>query len=359
MNKDKNLTQILKTHFKKDMNLAKIRCMAFLIMALYKVQSVNLAKLANAFESGANKDSSLRRIQRFLAKTTIHPDWLAKFIFSLLPTSPPYYLLLDRTNWKSCKKDINILMLSIAYKKVSFPILFSLLPLGASSTQARIDLIKRYINLFDKASIALLIADREFRGEAWLNFLSAEKIPYLIRIKDGSASISYVNGEHKPVKELFRDLTINQAKSFPKPFIINGNPCYLSGLCFVNDKGKRDLVALISLNRELNPFELYSQRWQIETMFKTFKSSGFHIEETHVTQPERFAQLLSVVMIAFSWAYLVGIFERKHLPKIRILSHGRQAMTLFKYGLEFLAQALLNPCKFANFYVALKFLSST
>ena len=81
-------------------------------------------------------------------------------------------------------------MLSIAYQGLSFPILFSLLPgKGASSSEQRILLIERYINLFGKQTILHLMADREFTGESWLSFLHVEKIKYFIRIKDKSVTI--------------------------------------------------------------------------------------------------------------------------------------------------------------------------
>lgn len=73
-------------------------------------------------------------------------------------------------------------MLSIAYQGVSFHILFSLLPgKGGFSSRQRILLIERYIKLFEKQTILHLMADREFIGESWLNFLHVEKIKYFIR----------------------------------------------------------------------------------------------------------------------------------------------------------------------------------
>jgi len=34
------------------------------------------------------------------------------------------------------------------------------------------------------------------------------------------------------------------------------------------------------------------KRWQIETLFKAFKSSGFNIESTHVTDQKKLEKLL-------------------------------------------------------------------
>jgi len=66
-NKSKELSSILDSHLGGKMNLARIKFMALMIMALCKVQTVNFERLAQGFETASKKDSSLRRIQRFMA----------------------------------------------------------------------------------------------------------------------------------------------------------------------------------------------------------------------------------------------------------------------------------------------------
>lgn len=80
------------------MNKARIRFLSLMILALCKVQTVNFEKLATAFESTADRASSLRRIQRFIARYNLSMDIVARLIFALLSQKPPYYLLIDRTN---------------------------------------------------------------------------------------------------------------------------------------------------------------------------------------------------------------------------------------------------------------------
>ena len=54
-------------------------------MAMCKVQTVSLYRLATAFHSQADSLSSMRRIQRFLAKYALGLDLIARVIFTLLP----------------------------------------------------------------------------------------------------------------------------------------------------------------------------------------------------------------------------------------------------------------------------------
>lgn len=57
---------------------------------------------------------------------------------------------------------------------------------------------------------------------------------------------------------------------------------------------------------------------------------------------ERMANLFAIVMLASVWCYLVGIYIHENIKKIKVLNHGRRAKSLFKYGLEYIAQCLLN-----------------
>lgn len=81
------------------------------------------------------------------------------------------------------------------------------------------------------------------------------------------------------------------------------------------------------------------------------KSSGFNVEDTHLTHLDRIERLFAVMIIAFTWAYLTGIHKHLFIAPIRILKHGRKAKSIFKYGLEEIANCLLNPWHKAKFNI--------
>lgn len=102
----------------------------------------------------------------------------------------------------------------------------------------------------------------------------------------------------------------------------------------------------------------YKQRWQIETLFKGLKSSGFNIEDTHVTDLERLEKLFSLTMIAFLWCYKIGDYLDENIRKIKIKKHGRRAVSVFKYGLDYLSKFLLTEFNSLE-YSLFSFLSCT
>ena len=97
---------------------------------------------------------------------------------------------------------------------------------------------------------------------------------------------------------------------------------------------------MISFNKPDEGLEKYKERWQIETLFKGLKSSGFNVEHTHLRDLERIERLMLLVMIAFVWCYKIEDYIDTHLKTIRIKPDGKRVISVFKYGLDYLSEYL-------------------
>lgn len=353
--KDNSLVPVLETHFKGKLNLARIKFISLFIIALTKVRTVSFESLARAFDVQADESSSLRRIQRFISSYSLDSDLIAKLIFHLLPNKEQLTLTIDRTNWKFGKTDINIFMLGIVYQGVAFPLLFSMLQKrGNSNSQERINLIERYINLFSIDTIDCIVADREFVGKQWLEYLNHNNLRYYIRIRNNFKV--FVPRKNETVKAfwLFNAFRINEFVYYPNIVKINGQLCYLSG----SKLSKGEYLILVSFNKPEKADYYYKQRWQIEMTFKAMKSSGFDIEKTHLADTKRVEKLIILIMVAFVWAYKVGIHIHQNVKQITIKKHGRKAKTIFKTGLDYITKCFLNASYISQFNI-FEFLSCT
>lgn len=340
--KDTQLISVIQGHFKGEYNLARVKLICLFIIALCKIKTINYDRLASGFDTKANKNSSYRRIQRFMKEFELPIKIVSSLIFNLLPCKSNLILVLDRTNWKFGSKNINILMLGVSYKNVAFPLMFKMLDKrGNSDTEERIDLIKLYIELFGKESIDCILADREFVGEKWLDFLNQNNIRYYIRIRNNFKIYSYQKQEEIKAFWLFNNLKVGEFYHYPKIVELHGQRCYLSGSKTINRNGKMEFLIIVSFNKPEQAMIYYKERWQIETLFRGLKSSGFNIEDTHVTDLERLEKLFSLTMIAFVWCYKIGDYLDENIQKIKIKKHGRRAVSIFKYGLDCLSKFLL------------------
>jgi hypothetical protein len=357
--KSTQLISVLTENLSGKMNLARIKFFGLFLCALCKVQTICFEKLATAFETEAKSASSLRRIQRFMAKYALDTDLIARIIFKILPHQPPYRLAMDRTNWKFGETNINALTLAIVYQGVAFPILMLMLDKrGNSDTAERIRIMNRYIRLFGRETIDCLLADREFVGERWIAYLNELHIRYHIRIRENFIIHDPRTGRKLKAFVMFAGVKCGECKILYRIFSVNEQLCYLSASKIKGKDGKPELQIIISFNKPEDAQEYYKERWQIETAFKGLKSSGFNIEQTHLTDLERIQKLFTLVMLAFAWAYVVGVFINDNIKPIRILKHGRRAKSLLKYGLERIAEILLNPLSKINIDI-FEFLSCT
>lgn len=339
-------------------NLARVKLLVSLICAVCKLQTVNFPKLAQGLGGNALFDSNLRRIQRFFAEFIVDSNLIAKIVFSLLPHTAPLRLSIDRTNWKFGKTDINIFAISVCYCGIGIPLLWTMLPKrGNSNQQERIDLINRYIRLFGILSIESILADREFIGDEWIGDLIKKGIHFYFRIKANMKINIPGKGEHKAFW-LFNSLPLYEAKHYYKIVQVGTQWMYISGLKTIDKKGKIEFVIIATFSFDPLTMTVYKDRWQIETMFKGLKSSGFNIECTHLTDLGRISKLLCVLCLAFIWAYLTGIYRHNFVTPIKIKKHGRRAYSFFKYGLIFISHALQSLIE-SEIHIITKILSCT
>ena len=76
-------------------------CFVSMLVALLRIQRMDLTRLALAMESDADVNSRYRRLQRFFSEVRFDYDALARLIVSLFGfDQQPFYLTLDRTNWQ-------------------------------------------------------------------------------------------------------------------------------------------------------------------------------------------------------------------------------------------------------------------
>ena len=340
-------------------NLARVKFIVLFICALCKVQTVGFDKLSSAFNSTADSASSLRRIQRFIAKYALDSDVIACLIFRLLPHEPPYRIAMDRTNWKFGELNINVLVIAVIYHGLSFPLMFKMLPkAGNSNTKERIELIERFIRLFGTQALGCLTADREFVGDQWIKYLNDQNIRYYIRIRENFWVLQPHNGKKVKASWLFSNLPLNGCRVNDRIVYVNNQLCYISGSKVKNKQGKPELQIIISFNNPQDALEIYKERWQIETAFKGLKSSGFNIEDTHLTDIERIEKLFALVTVAYTWAYVVGDYLHRYVKPIQIKKHGKKAKSIFKHGLSYVSSVLLNAL-FQDDIDVFKFLSCT
>lgn len=167
------------------LTLSRTRAETLCWLAMARFGMISLWRLAAHVETNAQTASVRRRFYRFFQFIRLDAETSARMIVSLLGLAgKPWALAIDRTNWKLGKTEINILMVSVEWRGVGVPLIFTVLPkAGNSSTAARTDLLDRLRCAFPEMKIAQLTGDREFIGNVWMALEKAE-IPFILRLEE-------------------------------------------------------------------------------------------------------------------------------------------------------------------------------
>lgn len=245
--------------------------------------TVKLSRIALFMKTDVKNESNYKTLQRFFKNFSMDYEEYSRFVFTLLSSSQQYYLVIDRTNWKFGRSDINILMLGIIYKNNCIPLYWELLPKGgSSSTEERKAILDKAIKLLGKERILGLLGDREFIGVYWFKYLLEQEIEFHIRVPRQIKKGSTLEKNRKTIDYLFRHCKENVKMDYPKPVTILGFKLYVSAM-----KSSKDHCIVVSSKSNLNSLEKYQNRWTIENMFGAFKTRGFNFEVTHMTKLER------------------------------------------------------------------------
>jgi len=324
-------------------NQARLKLMARLMRALPIQTTTNLAQLAQVMKPQVDTDSTYRRIQRFFAGYAFGYEALGRFLFDLVPRDPPYVAVVDRTEWHFGQTAVNVLMIGIAQGGIAFPIAWTALDHGGGSgADEHAKVLKQFLRVVEPEQIRAFVADREFTGGDFLEILEGREIPFVIRLK-ADRRAGPPSGEWSlPVRMYARTCAPGQFRVLDGKRVVGGAE---STPVQVGVKRLEDNSFLILASRGVDPnsiFDLYRQRWDIETLFAALKSRGFDLEATHLTEPDRVRKLLGVVALTYSWTRIVGLDRKRREGPPRKCANGYPEKSLFRYGLDRLKELLTN-----------------
>jgi hypothetical protein len=268
--------------------------------------------------------------------------------------SQPWLPSLDRTEWKFGECVFNILMLGIIQEGAAFPVAWTLLDTSNSNSHEPMERFNDFLERFRDRKIASLSADREFVGKDWFAYLLDDpNTPFRIRIcsnhtlSDGHASLK--------VGILFQDLQVGQQKVLRRKQRLWRYWPYIAALRLEDG----DLLVIATQSAPKSAIADYAQRWRIETLLGIFKTRGFCLESTHLTEPERLNKLIALLSLVLCWVVLTGEWLH-HAKPLKVKTHSRRAKSIFRYGFDYLRNIVVNLNeKMDDLINVLQFLSCT
>ena len=144
------LQGILRAHV--GLGKSRLETLCLIMLGMLNARTVNLTHLASQRPSRTLIASTYRRLQRFFQYVRLDPDWAVPLLAAMIGTDR-WTLVLDRTNWKIGRSEVNLLVLAAVTRRLRVPLIWVPLPHGGNSATAdRMALIRRYLAHFPASS---------------------------------------------------------------------------------------------------------------------------------------------------------------------------------------------------------------
>lgn len=320
-----------------DWHPARIKTFAELIWGLVKSRTVRIKDLAMHVSSKGNLHAKIMKVERLFLEQVIDFINIGKIIMKLIVREETFKIVIDRTNWEFGVNNLNFFVAAIVYDNISIPIAWLLLDKkGNSSTTERQKLIERILEIIPNKMIEVILADREFIGEEWLEYLGKnQKLPFAIRVRKNE-KIKHFNGGKMKLNKYFANMQIGETKTVDTKIY---NSITVKITCLQLEREQLFVVSNILIGEQA--LLAYKQRWSIERSFKSIKTSGFNIEDTHMSDQKKLEKLFAIVSLSLTICVIAGEIKNKIYP-IKIKNHGRKLYSLFTYGFDWLRDYFYN-----------------
>ncbi|WP_425447384.1 IS4 family transposase [Dethiothermospora halolimnae] len=303
----------------------------------------NISEELNDFYSTAKEESKIKRIQRFLTNKKINPEHTYEyFAYKLLKNyknhSKRIYIIFDHT---TIKDKFVILQFSLKIGKRAVPLWYKVFKYKEKGNK-NFKHVKEGLNFIYSITKeydyeVIVLADRGFKSIDLFKYIDEVlKFKYCIRCtKDLGIEI---DGKSK-IKKL-QDINTLKNKTKHLTGIKLTAQKYLCNIAICKAEDKEDTWYIANnLEKPLSIRE-YKKRFDIEEMFKDFKSGGFNLEDTWSKNIHYVKMLYFCVYIAYCWMITLGTSCTKD-RKNRIISttkrlKGKQVRiySIFRSGLK-------------------------
>lgn len=299
------------------------------VLAMITAQSVNHRDLGPHLPGSSSPEAKKRRVER-----AVHDEQLTAQVFLalLLVQLPPGKILmsLDRTTWEHGESPLNLLVLGAVVHGFTIPLYWVALDhTGNSHTRARMWVVCKLMEALPARRWKGLVADREFIGAEWFRFLRRKGIRRAVRIRKNTVL------DEISANTWFQDLRPGQFRMIAEHTEVFGERMRV----VATRSPAGDLVIIATDFGVWETWKLYKLRWTIESTFSSLKDRGFDLERTGMTDPKRLERLFGLVTLAWLSCLRVGVWRHEAKP-IRVLAHGRKAMSVVRYGSEYLRNVL-------------------
>ena len=342
------IPELYQKHLKNLLSESQLLFFSIVLIIIQDIKNIKLEKIAESLPLPIQVNSRRKKLQRFLSLPIFELKllWfpiLEKWLEQTFTKESKIYLAIDRTNWKYK----NLFMISLIYNNRAIPVYFELISkLGSSNFSEQTKIISNIIELFNGYQV-IILGDREFCSVKLAKWLDTQGFIFCLRLKKSeqiqlknSGWTSLKNCGLKPGTSLFfENVKVTKTKQITGFSIAcKWKKSYRKSVT------KEGWFILTNMSSAPEAISAYKKRFNIEEMFRDYKSGGYNMEGSNVIG-KRFISLVIII----SFAYLASTIQGEKITKqgvqkyvARVKEYGRSTKRHSSFYIGLYAQNWIN-----------------
>lgn len=315
-----------------------LNTLALLICGIVSARHVQFALIADHVPiRGRKNESIITRFRRWVKHDAITPEalWLpfARAVVAGLAHTPLTIVLDGTTAGRGCV----VLMASVLYQGRAIPLLWTVVKgkKGHLPQELHCAVIERLQQVIPTTATVVVLGDGEFDGVALQATIRALEWDYVCR----TASNITIYAHDRVVT--VGDLPITRGESVAiadvEMTLARYGPVLVIGVW--DDDQDAPIYLISSLTDADAAVAHYRMRFRIERLFANHKSRGFHIQKSHLSDPERLARLLIATSLAYVWVHTLAVFAQEQNWVRQFHRSDRCDLSQFQIGIRALCYA--------------------
>jgi hypothetical protein len=310
-------------------------------VALIEANDIALSNLARILPHDTLQASRCQFIQRLLSAPFMSQSHLYKPMLQHALQkyrADVWHVIIDRTHLPNQDKDLTVI--SLHYNGRAIPLYWQKVPIGGATAAVYCDMIQEVKSRLPASQSVIFHGDSEFGTARVIRQLKRLGWDFILAIEGKN----HLYDPKTDTSQAFQDYDVpkNGTLHIPDMMCFKTHQIAVNAFAFYqphhsSGKKQRDyryLVTSLPLDRTTKRFG--RRRWGIEPFFEDYKSSGWNIEESLMTSPERFCGLLVLLAICYLWLVTTGRWLSKVGRRGEVDSHRCRHYSLFRLGWDWI-----------------------